>query len=62
MTVRADDIAFRGLLQDARRSRPSDHPRDAVAPRVRVDVIKIHRARREALMAVRARHISKTIE
>jgi hypothetical protein len=62
MTVRADDIAFRGLLQHARRSRPSDHPRDDVVLRARVDVIKIHRARREALIAVHARHISKTIE
>jgi hypothetical protein len=62
MAVRTDDIAFGDLGQYPRRASAPDHPRNGVALRGWVPMVKVHRARREPLVAVRAGHIAQPIE
>jgi hypothetical protein len=62
MTVRADDIAFRDLVQYSRRARPSDHARDGGAFRVRIAVVEVHHAWRIPFATIRAWHIAELVE
>ena len=62
MTVRADGIALRDLLQDALRARATDHPGYGGSLRLRLSMVEIHRARREPPSAVAAGHVAKLIE
>jgi hypothetical protein len=62
MAVRADNIALGHFGQDSLGAGSTDHPRDGVALRVRIAVIKVHGTRRKALPAVRAGHISEALQ
>jgi hypothetical protein len=62
MAVRTHDIALGDLDQDTRISGTPDHRRNIGALRARISMIKVHRARREVVTAIRTRHVSKAVE
>ena len=62
MAVRADDIALGRFGKDARGPRSTDQTRDADAFPVGIQMVEVHRARREPAAAVDARAITKLIE
>jgi hypothetical protein len=62
VTVRADDIAFVDLGEDAFKAGPSDHARDALDLGRRVTMVEIHYTRRESATAVGTGHVSELTE
>jgi len=62
MAVRADDFALGHFSQDPLGSGSTDHPRNGLPFRVRVSMIEVHCTWRKAACAIRAWHVTETIE